>query len=598
LVDSAVAMSKRSAPFKIPAGWALLTTAALCFGYLLWKQPASPAGQVQKVPNFRMLDHQGRSHELYYYRDAKAVVLFWQGNGCPIVRLSVSKIAELEKKYAQRGVLFFMVNANPQDDLDSISREAEEFRISLPILKDETQFITSSLGVERTADAVLIDPKSWTVAYHGPLDDSLGYESQRSASSHRYLDEAIDSLLRKKRIKKQRVEAKGCLIDLPDKNRQISYEKEVAPILQQKCLRCHNPGGMGPWAMTGYPRVKGWARMMEEVLLTKRMPPGGTDPRYGRFFDDPSLSTEESKTLLEWIQNGCPRGQGADPLETPLPPIEEWPLGKPDEVILLPVQSIPATGIVPWKLLRIETHFGGDKWLRAAELVPSNQKILHHATVDTGRPSPQFNMETDPSLDRIGVFLPGLTAGVYPDQTGGFLAEGDTLHFVLHYVTTGKPEEDHPKLALYFHPSKPLHRMRVAFSNLLEIRIPPNKSDYLVKGDRIRFSKDVLLYTMCPHMHYRARSFKATALYPDGTSEILLSVPDYSFNWQRVYRLKEPKRLPAGTVIESEAVFDNSKNNPLNPDASQWVSFGFQSFNEMLALFVNYVELDDHTDIH
>lgn len=537
-----------------------------------------------------MLDQEGISHWLHYYADARAIVLVWQGNGCPIVRHLLPKLRQLETEYAGQGVRFFMVNANPQDDLDSIRQEASEFGIDFPILKDETQAVTALLGVERTADTLLIDPKTWTVAYHGPLDDSLGYEVQKPVSKA-YLEEAIGSLLAGRQVRPAPVPAKGCLIDLSGVSRKVSYSADVAPVLEQKCLGCHSSGGIGSWQMTDYKKVKGWVPMMREVLLTKRMPPWGVDARYGRFKNDPSLSIEEYQILLSWIGEGAPRGDGPDPLkDTVREPEPEWPLGKPDLVIDLPPQEIPASGVLPWRMLRVATGLTGEKWIRAAHLKPSNPKVLHHATADTGRPSKAFNMETDPSLHRIAAFVPGINSGVFPEGTGSLLAEGDEIHFVLHYVTTGKLETDRPRLALYFHDSKPPVRLRSTFSNFTRLAIPRYVAQHAVTGDPIRFDKDTLVYDMMAHAHYRCVRFKVTAHYPDGGSKILLSVPDYSFNWQRVYRFSEPERLPAGTVLVPEAVYDNSSANPRNPDPSKTVPFGYQTEDEMLLLYVSYSE--------
>ena len=188
-----------------------------------------------KVDNFKLLDHTGLMHELYYLRDKKAVVLMVHGNGCPIARNGLHTYNDLRDKYEAQDVAFLMINSNLQDNRKSIAKEAEEFSIEFPILVDETQLIGESLGIERTADAYVIDPSTWKIKYRGALDDRLGYETQKVAAKHNYVADALDAVLNNKPVELAAVEAKGCIVNLPEKDRRqahqrISYADDVAPI--------------------------------------------------------------------------------------------------------------------------------------------------------------------------------------------------------------------------------------------------------------------------------------------------------------------------------------------------------------------------------
>ena len=206
-----------------------------------------------RVDNFMLLDHQGAAHELYYYADAPAVVLIVQGNGCPIVRNALADYRTVSDAYAPKGVEFFMLNANLQDGRTTIAEEAREWGIPYRILVDETQLVAESLGLTRTAEVLVIDPRTWQVAYRGPVNDRLSYERQKQAASEHYLSDALDAMLDGTTVAVASRDAMGCLINLPGANADhasISYSETIAPMLQENCVACHQTGGIAPWAMT------------------------------------------------------------------------------------------------------------------------------------------------------------------------------------------------------------------------------------------------------------------------------------------------------------------------------------------------------------
>ncbi len=551
------------------------------------------------VANFRLLDHEGKSHELYRQTQAPVVVLVVVGNGCPIVRQSLATVKALRDRFAEKKVLFWLINPNSHDDQASIVEEAKEFGIDLPVLMDQAQLVARSLNTTRTAEAIAINTKDWKIFYRGAIDDRLGYGTQKVKPPKSFLADALDNFLAGKKISPSRTPVKGCAITfvsvMPKAGQTISYAEAVAPILQRNCVACHSPGNIGPFAMTSYGKVKGWSSMIREVLLEQRMPPWHADPHHGAFSNDRSLSSEEVQTLITWIDQGKPRGKGDDPLAAQPPPqAEDWPLGKPDYIVSMPKEIyIPETGVFPYRYVVVDSPIPEDAWLRAAVVKAGNRKVLHHCLVFVKYPKEIENLQPDNKGGIDGFFtgfVPGTEPTPFPEHTGKFLPKGAKLIFQLHYSATGKMEKDRTEIGLYLHQTKPPMELQTRAAARKKLAIPPGDPNYEVEG-QFTFKRDSLLYEMSPHMHFRGSRVKYEALYPDGRREVLLSVPHYDFNWQTLYRLAEPKRMPVGSKLICSGAFDNSPQNPANPDPTKLVQFGEQTFEEMFICYLNYAEL-------
>ena len=261
--------------------------------------------------NFALLDHQGRLLELRR-TGGRAVVLFFTANGCPVVRQNVRKFKALSERFSSQGVTFLLVNSSPGDTREEISKESRELGIwHFPVLKDDSQGVARHLGVRRTAEIVAISTKDWTPFYHGALDDQMVEGSQKPAAEEHYLEKALASFLSNAPVQTGKTVARGCLIQFDGgegpADASVSYSQTVAPILLSKCVQCHSSGNVGSWAMSGHRKVKSMSSMIEETLLTRRMPPWDADPHVGRFQNDQSLSVAEAQTLLRWIHQGSPR---------------------------------------------------------------------------------------------------------------------------------------------------------------------------------------------------------------------------------------------------------------------------------------------------
>lgn len=560
-----------------------------CFGVFLAIVAARGAEPGTEVANFALLDYRGEYYELKRSAAGKAVVLYFTATGCPVVRQSLPRLKELSGRFGREGVDFWLVNSSSADDRESIRREAREFNSRpLPVLIDETQGVAALLGVRRTGTAVAIETKTWKIFYRGAIDDQLAEGAQKPAPTEHYLVDALTEFLASKAVSVAETAPRGCLIAMDEE--EVSYAAEVAPILRQKCVTCHSPGQIGPFALNSYRKARGMRDMIQEVILARRMPPWHADRHHGSFENDFSLTLDEAKTILRWIEQGAERGSGEDPLKEPLPERPEWALGEPDAIVRLPeVQEIPATGTLDYRYIRAQSPFTEDTWLRGVVAKPDNRRVVHHIIVRVREPGGREDRTDDAFL--LG-WAPGSPAMFFPEGTGKLIPKGSELEFEMHYTTYGRPEKDQSAIGLYVAEEKPELRLRTAAAYNFDLEVRPMGADQKTSATFF-VRRDSMLYDLSPHMHLRGASFKFEALYPTGRREVLLSVPLYDFNWQHNYRLKEPKRLPAGTWILCTGSFDNSARNPNNPDPAARIRWGEQSWDEMFIGFMGIAELPE-----
>jgi len=411
------------------------------------------------------------------------------------------------------------------------------------------------------------------------------------------LTDALDATLAGKPVAVAKAEALGCLLHLPERSNRdahakISYSDRIAPLLAEKCVACHRDGGVAPWAMTGYDIVRGFAPMMREVVRTKRMPPWHADPHYGSFVGDRSMTNADAKDLVHWIEAGAPRGNGPDPLATLDKAWTEWSLGKPDLIVEVPAYDVPATGVINYQYPRAANPLGRDVWIRAIEIMPGNRSVVHHVLAGIDDPGGGERRAIRGQMGELGGYAPGKNAVPYPANTGILLRKEANFRFQVHYTPNGKPVTDVTRLGLYFYDKPPKHSLEMSIIYDAALAIPANTKTYSQKLDKV-FDRDVMLYSLLPHAHLRGKAAKFTAHYPDGREEILLSVPRYDFNWQPLYALNPPKLIPAGTQIVMDMSWDNSAQNPANPDPSKVVHWGDQTWEEMNVGWFRYRAADD-----
>ena len=521
--QSSLLQAERSHGF-FPPLLPVITIGAIlsCFTPLI----ESAASDASEVDNFALIDHLGKHHELDYYRRSehvRGIALFVQGNGCPLVRKRVPDLKRLRDEYQPKGILFAMLNANPQDEREDLAEEAGEFDIDIPILKDSSQLVVQMLGVDRTAEMILIDSKSCNIVYRGPIDDRMSYQTERPKAEHYYLKDAMNALLTGGEIEHARIEAPGCKISmLHPSDRKIDYATQVAPILKSRCVTCHTKGGVGPFAMSSYKKVRGWSEMMEEVIVTKQMPPWHADPHIGTFSNASGITDDEAATIVQWIRQGSKRGEGKDPLEGYRPPSKDWALGTPDAVLTIPEQKVPAEGIVEYRYEFLKSPFDRDVWLSAAEVNPGNKRVLHHAIVVAQHESAKRSRNL--SGKWITGYAPGTDPLPCPDGSGIFLPKDHVLKIELHYTVSGKQETDATQLGLYVMEEPPAKELKTGVVVHARFKIPPHAEEYQESYTQ-NLDKDVRIYGLNPHMHFRGKYMNFALRDPNGDERPLLSVP-------------------------------------------------------------------------
>ncbi len=559
----------------------------------------APPALADRVDNFVLLDHRGDAHELYYHKGADAVVIMVQGNGCPIVRNALVDFKALQNEFADSNVEFFMLNANLQDHRATIQAEAEKYGIEVPILDDETQLIGESLGLVRTAEVLILDPQTWEIVYRGPINDRLVYERQLEEAKAHFARDAINAVMTGETVAVAARDAVGCLINFPQKDSQhasISYSETIAPMLKEKCVVCHTEGGLGPWAMSSYTMVQGFAPMIREVVRTKRMPPWHADPHIGVWKNDASLSPEETQTLVHWIEAGAPRGSGPDPLaETQITSVE-WPLGEPDLVVDIPAYTVPASGVVDYQFPTVKNPMDTGIWVKAATVVPGDREVVHHILAGTiDEDATELRRDSGVFDNYLIGYAPGNESHTFPQGTGVYIPPGGEFLFQMHYTPVGRETVDRSRIGLYFHEETPdnFYRQDVVVNPM--IKIPPREARH-AEVAYYHFDEPALLHDLVPHAHYRGVASKFELWKADGSKEIILSVPNYDFNWQRTYEFVEPKRIEPGTKLVHTTWYDNSAANPGNPDPDREVPWGLQSWDEMLYGAFSYTYVDETTE--
>jgi peroxiredoxin len=546
----------------------------------------------QKIAGFTLKDTAGDPWSLDSVKDKKAVVVVFLGTECPINNAFVPRLIELNKTYEPRDVVFVAVNSNKHDSAKRVAEHAKENGIFFPVLKDDGNVVADQFGAMRTPEVCLLDAGR-TLCYRGRIDDQFGVGFKRPAPTRRDLAEAIEEVLAGKAVSQPESEVSGCIIaraKKPQGEGSITFSKDVARILQIRCQECHRPGQIGPMALLTYEDVASWSETIREVIEERRMPPWHADPKHGKFQNDRSLTQAERDTMLGWIKQGCPQGDVKD-----LPPAKEfaegWRIGKPDQVFTMNKEfQVPAEmkGGVPYQHFEVQTNFTEDMWVRSAEAKPGNRAVVHHIIVYIFDPS----KGRQPGEDGIGNgFLVAYAPGDMPLMLGPGEAKkvpkGALFVFQMHYTPNGTAQSDRSSVGLIFSKEPPKETVKTRAIAQRNFVIPAGADDHEVVSSST-FRQDAELLALMPHMHLRGKSFEYRVVFPDGKTDTLLAVPHFDFNWQSGYRLEKPLKLPAGTRIECTAHFDNSKNNPNNPDPSKKVSWGDQTWEEMMIGFVDY----------
>lgn len=390
---------------------------------------------------------------------------------------------------------------------------------------------------------------------------------------------------------------------------RVTFNKDVLPILQKNCQTCHRPGEVAPMSLLNYQEVRPWAAAIKTKVLTKEMPPWYADAEFdGHFLNQRKLTAQEISTIKAWVESGAPEGDAKDkPASAEF--VEGWSIGKPDKVIEMPVPyKVPVGGVINYKYVVLPGSFAQDAWVKAAEIRPGNRALVHHVVVFVRPPGSRMMKDAKPGVvyDSTemageggfgGQYLVSFAPGEQPETMGDAaqrIPAGSDIVLQIHYTTNGVAGEDATKIGLILAKEPPQQQYVTLAAVNPRFAIPPGNPSYEVKS-AVVVEQPVQLVSLKPHMHLRGKDFEYRVLFPTGQSQTILKVSRYDFNWQLRYKLAKPMDLPKGARIECIAHYDNSPNNPANPDPTKTIRWGDQSWDEMMIGFFS-VEVSTHED--
>ena len=547
---------------------------------------AMDAAPRQVIDDFSLPTAGDRTVSLSRDPSVRLHVLCFLGTECPLARVYGPRLQRMSAEFEDRGVEFIGINSNVQDSMDDLKRYVEEHGIEFPVAKDHDRQVALNAGATRTPEVFVID-RTGSIRYQGRIDDQYQPGAARPDPKRHDLRDAINELLSGTKVSFPRTTAVGCLIALPRQAKletDITFCDQVIRVLHKHCIECHREGEIGPFNLTDYDEVVGWADMSLEVIDQGRMPPWHADSSFGDFANSRHMPEQDKELLRQWVEAGMPYGNASQ-----LPPepeyVKGWRLPREPDVVL-PMSGtafqVPAEGTVEYQYFVVDPKFKEDKWIRAAEMLPGNSAVVHHAIAFTRPPDGSDFRD----IGFLSAYVPGQLRGDLPDGHAQLVAAGSRIVFQMHYTPSGKPEQDITRLGLVFaEPDEVTHEVFVLGGIQQDFEIPPGAAHHHVNGQIGWFPKDGSLLAITPHMHLRGKAFQFR-ITSDGSERKLLDIPSYDFNWQHNYELKKPLKLEQIDQLAFTAVFDNSTTNPNNPDPTEFVTWGDQTWQEMAVTFI------------
>jgi peroxiredoxin len=551
----------------------------------------------RRMPDFSWTDIDGHQGRLSQLDRSQLLVVAFTSTSCPISKKYFPTLARIIREQSDANVQFLLINPIANDSLAEIRQNLERQKLTVWYVHDRSGELQRKLPATSTADVLVIDAAQ-TLLYHGAIDDQYGLGYSLEKPRQNFLTAALQSIRTGKRPVIAATVAPGCALDKdpqPSAPAPVTYHNRISRIIQNNCGDCHRDGGTGPFSLLTHQDLLAHKAMVKQVVERSTMPPWFAAPtttgHANPWSNDSSLSAADRADLLSWLQGDAPAG---DPAEAPLPRRypESWQIGQPDLVVRLPHPvNVKATGVMPYQFLRVELNLDEDRWVEAAEVKPTAPGVVHHVLVfvqaSDGRLLGGRGEVSEEGRGFLAAYVPGNAYFEYEPGFAKRLPKGSKLIFQMHYTPNGEATSDQTELALRFAKEPPRHEVQVVGIANTRLKIPPGDGNYSNSAN-LKVPADAMVMAFFPHMHLRGKAFRYEVTYPDQRQELLLDVPRYDFNWQIAYRRWEPLRLPAGTNLKVTGWFDNSDSNPANPDSSRVVTWGPQTYDEMLLGYVEY----------
>jgi peroxiredoxin len=584
--------------------WSLLVVFALASGLAAYRQVAaeSPAVKVgDQIGKLTFKDIRYLTRSLDDFHNKKAFVLAFTTTSCPLAQRYLPSLAELDKSYRDKGVQFLSVNVGADDSIVATAAQAVRHSVDFPFVKDFDGSCVRAVGVTHTPAVVVLDSK-YRLCYRGRIDDQYRLGGTRESPSRRDLQEAIKDVLAGREVAIKETPVEGCPITRPEvrpSSTPVTFAEHIAPLVQKHCQECHRPGTSAPFSLISYQQVAAKANAIAEVVTDGRMPPWYACDEIGHFINRRGLSAAERDMMIAWAHSGKPMGDEAKlpKLKVDLEKADRWLIGKPDLILPASRESLPASGDIPYKYVVLPdmmspSPFKADTWMQGIQILPDNPRSVHHCNMAYIIPGQKYSQDN---------FITGTVPGGSPmllDNGVGFrIPKGAKLVLQIHYVSTGKPEKC--RISVGFKFASGIINKQLQHTLLVDndFAIPPGAPAHPVANSKT-FNQDEVGVGLFVHMHLRGRDMTFIAHYPDGTTENLLLVPNYSFDWQIPYVWAPgAKRFPKGTRLEAVAHYDNSSFNVYNPNPNATVKEGQQTRDEMMNGFVFYTHADEKLNL-
>jgi peroxiredoxin len=531
-----------------------------------------------------------------------AVVFVFLSSECPISKSYTSQLNEMAGQWAKTpAVTLYGIVSDSLLTRQAAAGFAKEFELQFPVLFDESAALADYFEPTHVPEAFVVAADG-QIAYRGRIDNrfaDLGKQRQAATSSE--LFDAVQALVEGKRPAVTQTKPVGCYFETKAERNaasDITYYRNIAPLVQNHCLSCHRDGEVAPFPLANYEQVSKRSRQIARVVDEGLMPPWRAADPYGHFHGDRRLSPEQKRLFAAWSQAGAPAGDRDD--EPTAPQFATgWQLGEPDMIIEMPEPfTVPADGTDVFQCFVLPLDLDEDHYCIAAEFRPGNKQVVHHSIMyldhngaarkrDQADPGPGYRTFGGPGFvptGSVGGWSPGTMIKPLPDNLARYVKQGSDLVLQIHYHPTGKVETDRSSIGLHFI-EKPSNIVAGLTVGNLDLDIPLGAKDYTAAAG-YRLPQDVTLISISPHMHLIGRTMTAHAELPDGTRKQLLNIPDWHFYWQDQYLLEKPIKLPKGTILDVSASYDNSADNPFNPShPPERVTYGEQTEDEMCFCF-------------
>jgi len=598
-------------------------------GQAVDKEP-SQAKLGQKIPNLSFQDADGKTLSLYDLKDQKAIVIVFLSFECPVSTSYCDPLAAMQKDLGKH-VRFIGVTTNLDETEGQVAKQAREFKIPFPVFRDDKLTAADALKADVTPECFVLD-SDYVLRYRGRIDNSYAERLKKNAQiTEQNLEQALGEILSGRPVKTPATLPIGCPIlreqKAAPKASEVTYHRDVLPILQNHCQQCHRPGEVGPFSLLTYRQAVNWADDIKLYTKDRLMPPWKLTEG-ARFHNDRRLADKDIATLVNWVDKGCAEGDSKD-----APPQKEfpqgWQLGTPDLVLSMPDDfQLAASGKDLFRCMVLPTNLPEDQYVNAVEIRAGNPRVVHHVLLFIDAEGKGKKLELDQKQKTLkekelhaggapGDVGPGYTVGMgigfqpqggmggwapgsmpryLPKGAGYVLPKKADVIMQVHYHRDGRAEKDRTQIGLYFSKekaNKPFQNGTMAGSAgggtgplRLFFSIPAGAERHHLQGDSWA-TQDFTMHTISPHMHMIGKEIAVTMTPPEGATQKLFTIKEWDYNWQETYIFKEPIAVKAGTKFHLDAYYDNSAKNPHNPsNPPKAVFFGEQTFNEMCFVFI------------